>query len=265
MACIIGDQTLSYYYDAGTVDQSASDTDTYSDGFESEILLWLDNFNRADESLYDAENWVTVGNLRDEIAVKSNQLKMWSRSVGAVPVRDYSYWDKTYGNDQFSKLIFKSGTLRGWTGLAIGVDTSGEFGDVTMYQAIYDEDTDDVYLYKYENERLIVDGTLLDTYSVTLNDGDSFWLERIGTAIKVKINGSDVISETDSDITGGKVGLSTRAWVGAPNGEAFVIYEDWAGGDIHTLWDREISMYVTYTAGAMATGNFGLTIVGAGR
>jgi hypothetical protein len=30
-----------------------------------------------------------------------------------------------------------------------------------------------------------------------------------------------------------------------PNEETYNFYHNWAGGEAHTLWDREISMYVT--------------------
>lgn len=266
IAVIIGDQTLSYYYDAGNVDQSASDTDTYSDGFESEIKLWLDDFNRDNSNDMGSSHWGQVGNVVGDTTINDNKLKIFSKFANGAAIRCFAYMDKTYGNDHFSRVIYKSSVNRGATGPSIRIDPEGEGqGNVTMYQALYDDDDNNVYLYKYVDERLIVDGTLLDTYSATLLDGDYLDLRGTGTTISVEINESEVSSVTDGDITTGKVGVSSRSWVGVPNEEGSNFFDNWAGGEFHTLWDRAISMYVTYTAGAMATGNLGLTTVGAGR
>lgn len=264
IAVIIGDQTLSYYYDAGTVDQSASDTDTYSDGFESEILLWLDDVNRADDGDLGL-SWQEKENTAGIIKLVSNEIHIQSRVAGGTPGRGFGYFDKTHNTDvQFSKLIFKS-EASGISGPSIRIDPDGVAqGNVSLYQAAYDPDNTRIDLYEYDDERLVVDGTILDTYSVTLSANDAVWLEGDGTSLTVKVNGSSVITATSSAVATGNVGLSSRALMGS-NGALTMNWDNWAGGDIHTLWDRAISMYVTYTAGAMATGNLGLTIVGAGR
>ncbi len=263
IAVIIGDQTMSYYYDAGSVDQSASDTNTYSSGFESEILLWLDSFNKSDRNDLGL-SW-NEEEVSSTLTIVSNELFISTKTAGGVSSRGAANWDKTYDTDHhFSKLIFKSETS-GWGGPCARVTWDGvDSGNVKLYQAMYDSAVEKIDLYVYDNERLIVDGTVLDTYNVTLSDGDSVWIEPNGTTIEVKVNGSTVISEIDGTIETGQAGVASRTYVGGANNTA-TLWDNWAGGDIHTLWDREISMYVTYTAGAMATGNLGLTIVGAGR
>ncbi len=204
----------------------------------SDLFNDVDNFQRANNGTLGGV-WVESESPTSvTCSVADTLLKIWSM-MSTTSFKGYAYWNDTYGDDQYASVTFHSAAQRGYGGPSIRIDPNGSHSNATLYQAIYDEDTDNVYLYKYVNETLISDGTLLGTYAVTIVDYDVLTLQGIGSDIRVKINGVTVIQVTDTAIATGKAGVSSRTWSGAPTGDSYIRFRKFEVGEasLNNSWE----------------------------
>lgn len=155
--------------------------------------LVCDNFNRANSTDLGT-NW-TVINGNYNWRLQTNQADFNVASIGA----EY-YNTGTFANDQYAQAICKStetGTARG-AGACVRVTNPGS---VTTFYLVM-AGTSTLWLYK------IVSGTYTQLGTGTAAAvNDVVRIEAQGTTIRVKVNGTERISVTDTSITSGVPGL----------------------------------------------------------
>jgi len=173
--------------------------------------LATDNFNRANADDLGS-NWTGVTGL-DRFHILSNAAE---RILGEDSADFYN--GVSWPNDQYSQVVIKT-VGPDVEGFGAGPMVRAASGAMTLYFAV--PHTGECELFK------IVSGswTLLAQGGTAPSVDDVLYLEAQGTALKTKLNGSDELSTTDSDISSGNAGI-----YGGANGEASTA-DDWAGGD----------------------------------
>jgi hypothetical protein len=157
-----------------------------------------DNFNRANGAM--GSNWTTWGSLPPHIA--SNEVK---GGGNASPDAGGAYWSaNTFGNDQYSEVQVLGAIISGnWQGPVVRADATGQNDYTVIY---YNGSTYVLALYKKISNAYTQIGS---NYNLpgALNSGDVVRIEASGTTLTVKLNGTAVITQTDSAIAGGSPGL----------------------------------------------------------
>lgn len=127
----------------------------------------------------------------------------------------------SFGSDQSASITAKS-TLSGdasqYLGLVLRSDGFAE-GSGTMYQFFTDGGSDTRIV-------KVLAGTFsdLDTNNaVTVAVDDVLEFSVVGTALEVTLNGSPILTATDSDIAGGTTGIVAGSQFGA----GFLFFDDW--------------------------------------
>lgn len=162
--------------------------------------LFTDNFNRANGSL-DVNPWIVIGGGTGTCAIVSNQVRVTTAGVDAA---DY-YIGVTPNADQYAsvKVIACAGSDR-----SVGpiLRTANPSTARTYYSA-------EVHgplgagapiLIRYWNAGT---PTTLTNSTATVASGDVIGLEAIGTALKMYINGTQVLSTTHGSLTTGFTGI----------------------------------------------------------
>ena len=168
----------------------------------------------------------------NDLSLRNNHLRTVNCFGG------FAYWNASYSADQYSTLVYfgPSGEDQGNDigGPAVRINTSGDQTQPTLYYAEYDRLNHAIKLWKHvsngiQSQPLNQSGTQLgSSYTATLAQGDALELDAIGTTISVLLNGSVIISATDSAISGGVAGVAVR---GTGTSGAFE-WTDWYGGNL---------------------------------
>lgn len=163
--------------------------------------LATDNFNRADGGL--GASWTTFAGVAP--AISSNQCIASGTSKGLA-----YYNGVTWPANQWSQVIVNSsgGNDGGPKVRASGTDCYyvQQFGGTLEVQ-------------RYNNNAPV---TIATVGGSLLSAGGTLYLEAVGNALVVKVNGTTVISTTDNTIASGNAGVYC---------DNNSILDDWAGGD----------------------------------
>src|SRR5271169_5071598 len=179
-----------------------------------------DNFARANGGL--GANWTATAD--GGLVISSDQ------AVGAASGNAGDMWTAdTFTSDQYSQVMLTSTQLAAtqWVGPSVRAQNSG----LNAYVAIYfwNNGSPEIMLFLRNNGNW---SQLGSSYSVSpLGAGAVLGLQAAGSSLSVTVNGTVVISATDTTFTGGAPGLMTNAaahaaaWAGgsgaAPSGSAF--------------------------------------------
>ena len=189
-----------------------------------------DNFSRADGPL--GANWTDISD--GAMAISSGTV------IGTAGRVTGDVWNaNTFASDQFSQIQLTSAQLTGgqWVGPAVRVQNSGQDGYVGFYY--WNNGSPELMLYKRASGSF---DQLGSTYnSGPLAAGTQLQLEAVGSRISLLLNGAQVISASDSSITGGAPGI--MAYGSAQAGS-------WSGGDV-----------VSYPIGGTVTGLSGTVVL----
>lgn len=194
-------------------------------------VLASDNFNRADNADLGASWDVLTGN---------NAFSIVANAVSPANVGDDSAESNnsvTWPNDQYSQVVLITSGYSGGAndGVGVGVALRCATGARTFYRIVA--------------AGAISNGTELAKFVAgsytSLGNSSQAWVttnilygEAVGTTIKVKRNGTDIISVTDSAITSGRPGLSHSG----PSAAA--VLDDWEGGDLGVAFTPVLSHLV---------------------
>ena len=190
-----------------------------------------DNFARPDGLL--GSNW-TLG--LNTLSVYNNQVQ--SNTAGTS--QTIAYWNaNSFANDQFSKLVLSAAEINS-TASGVGVcvrcsSTSGGNGYVFYGLSV-----------GYFQWGKVVDGTftLFNQTGRVANVGDVIELDAVGTTITGLVNGTQIFSVTDSDLSSGNAGIS-----GYGQGTD-VMANNWAAGDLPVMaTNQEVTLLGSATAG----------------
>jgi hypothetical protein len=186
-----------------------------------------DNFNRADSTGLGA-NWSAVSGF--------HELDVVSHEAGASAADGSSKFDlwthDTFGADQFSEAVADSTAASFATAVCVRMTTSA----LTQYSGGCRNDT-------FGNNRQRIwkwvagSATSLAVSSTTdIADGDDIRLEVSGTSLTLKVNGSTVLTATDSAISTGQPGLECRLNTSILSNAGFFqgvnTSKQWSGGDL---------------------------------
>ena len=170
-----------------------------------------DNFARANGSL--GPNWTDISD--GGLAISSDAV------IGTVGSVTGDAWTaNTFNSDQFSQVTVTSTQLTGgqWIGPAVRVQNSGQNAYVALYN--WNSGSPELMLFKRSGGGW---AQISGVYSVSpLAAGTQLELTAVGSAITLYENGTQVLSATDSSITGGAPGIMAYG-----NAEA----GSWSGGD----------------------------------
>jgi len=170
-----------------------------------------DNFARADGSL--GPNWTDISD--GGLAISSDAV------IGkAGSVTGDAWTANTFNSDQFSQVTVTSTQLTGgqWIGPAVRMQNSGQNAYVALYN--WNSGSPQLLLFKRSGGGWT---QISGVYSVSpLQAGTQLELTAVGSAISLFDNGIEVLSATDSSITGGAPGI-----VAYGNAEV----DNWSGGN----------------------------------
>lgn len=183
----------------------------------------LDNFNRSNEALEASSNWTQVAaNSNISADVVSNVLRI--NSTSGFQIARYTY-DITPANDQYLKWVWKppSGSFFYVFDTFVRLSVDG-FNQYSGYGLQYGSGSGGyLQLKRWDNDSEVDLGS---SYSVALADGDEVALEAEGSTIRVKVNGSTVITQTSATYTSGKSGFR------AVQDNGYIQIDDWETGDL---------------------------------
>jgi Putative esterase len=208
----------------------------------ADVTTVSDDFNRANGSL--GSDWTDMADggmaiSSDAVAggnANGNTGDMWSAN--------------TFGSDQFSQIQLTGTQLTG--GQWIGVTVRAQDGGADNYTGLY--------FWNYGNPELMLfsrsDGNWTELGGAVptgpLPGGTVLELDASGSTISLLENGSQVITATDTSITGGAPGI--MAFGTATGG-------DWTGGDLGSSGSGSGTPPVTYTVGGTVTGLTGTVVL----
>ena len=182
---------------------------------------YTDNFNLyTNGGLGGQGNWVLSATT--DITVNNSQIQQQIGAPGAQTSR--VYYNQSLENNQYSQLTIVSNPMTGGDGtinsigVAVRMNASG-------HGYLFLVSHEDMVLTKYTGQY----SPNLDTSSSFVEAGDVIKIEAIGTSIKAYVNGQEVFSVTDSDISSGYAGLC--GW-GGYRYPPFITADDWEGGDL---------------------------------
>ena len=199
----------------------------------SGTLTASDDFNRADGAL--GGNWTAMS---DGAMTISSQMVVGRSSGQSGDTRTA----ETYTSDQYSQVQLTSTQLTGvqWIGPAVRSQNGGQ----NLYLGIYfwNNGSPQLRLYKRTSGGFTQLGSSYPTGG--LPAGATLGLTATGAAISFLLNGSPVITITDTSLTGGAPGIMAYG-----TGEA----DNWAGGDV--------AGGASYTIGGTVSGLSGTVVL----
>lgn len=174
-------------------------------------ILASDAFTQANGSI-NASNWTpTAGFGSGSLPVTvSNQV---FNSSGQH--RYAFYTGTTWPNDQYSQVVLKQ--FKG----AVLVRVASVSSEVNAYYFEASTLSTTINLVKYTNNSGF---SVLDTDTATVNANDVMYLEIQGTSLVAKLNGTTVLTATDSSFSSGSPGFG-HGNIGDDT------LDDWVGGD----------------------------------
>jgi K+-transporting ATPase c subunit len=193
-------------------------------------LTASDNFSRADGPL--GPNWADVSD--GGLAISSGAV------IGkAGQVTGDTWIADTFTSDQFSQVQVTSTQLSGtqWIGPAVRMQNGGQTGYVGIYY--WNSGSPELMLFKRVSGGWAQVGNVYN--SGPLAAGTQLELQAVGSTISFLDNGTQVISVTDSGITGGAPGIMAYGAAEAGN---------WSGGDT-----------ANYTVGGTVSGLSGTVVL----
>lgn len=170
---------------------------------------YSDNFNRANESPISSP-WVSPGPWHEAMSIDNSKAKATQSSSDSG-----AYYNASLSANQYSQAVFDE-TYCYNKGVAVRMSSSVMEGYVAIATG-----TTSVSLEKFVNDAWV--GQIGSTSSVDFTGGKIIRIEAEGTTVRVKVDGSTVISVTDTSISSGFSGI----W--AKGGHTI---DDWAGGDL---------------------------------
>ena len=181
--------------------------------------LASDNFNRADGGL--GSNWTTTtGDSAPTIV--SNAVRVSATATG----NSAFYNAVTWPNDQWSEVVISACSGTGEVGAIVRAAPAANTYYYAAVQGTLGAGAA-VNIHKF------VAGTFspMVNTTATVVANDVLRLEAEGTTIRLKINGSTVLSTTDGSISSGSAGVSPYVDSGA---DTQSILDSWQGGDFNT-------------------------------
>ena len=181
-----------------------------------------DNFNRADGA--PGSGWVTMNSHRSPAAIVSNQLVFPQQSpFDQGVIRTEATWNGDHYSEIAAPLTFTGNAV----GPAVRMQGTSAVDPTTptlaMYSAIWLGSTS-IALY------VTPDGgnftQLGSTYATSVTPGDRLRLTVTGSTLVVTLNGTPIITATDTSITGGKPGILANTASGT------MACDNWAGGNV---------------------------------
>jgi hypothetical protein len=204
-------QTCTVANGSGTVASASVTNVAVSCTATSSATSASDNFARADGSL--GPNWTDISD--GGLAISSGAV------IGKVGSVTGDAWTaNSFGGDQFSQVAVTSTQLTGgqWIGPAVRVQNSGQNAYLGMYN--WNSGSPQLILFKRSGG-----GWAQISAAVSISPlaaGTQLQLTAVGSAISLFENGIEVVSATDSSITGGAPGIMAYG-----NGQA----GSWSGGN----------------------------------
>lgn len=201
-------------------------------------VVYQDDFNRANSGdpggvwLY-GERTDTAG---DELSIVSNQLQLFTQNgQGNAGVM---FWPAANIVNQYASVTFVSGNGSDALGMSVratapGTSPNKDWGDFSGYWVMLGTGANAAKLVESNNDNLaaqpdccIVHGTF------TITNGQTVELRAIGSTISVHVNGSQVLSITDSTLASGQVGFVVRGSSGATYGTETTLVDNFVGGPL---------------------------------
>ena len=204
-------QTCTVANGSGTVASANVTNVAVSCTASSSATSASDNFARADGSL--GPNWTDISD--GGLAISSDAV------IGKVGSVTGDAWTaNTFTSDQFSQVAVTSAQLTGgqWIGPAVRVQNSGQNAYLGMYN--WNSGSPQLILFKRSGG-----GWAQISAAVSISPlaaGTQLQLTAVGSAISLFENGIEVVSATDSSITGGAPGIMAYG-----NGQV----DSWSGGN----------------------------------
>jgi S-formylglutathione hydrolase FrmB len=204
-------QTCTVANGSGTVASANVTNVAVSCTATSSATSATDNFARPDGSL--GPNWTDISD--GGLAISSGAV------IGKVGSVTGDAWTaNTFTSDQFSQVAVTSTQLTGgqWIGPAVRVQNSGQNAYLGMYN--WNSGSPQLILFKRSGG-----GWAQISAAVSISPlaaGTQLQLTAVGSAISLFENGIEVVSATDSSITGGAPGIMAYG-----NGQV----DSWSGGN----------------------------------
>jgi hypothetical protein len=235
-------QTCTITGGSGTMPAAAITTITVTCTTPASGSTASDDFNRADGSL--GPNWTDMAD--GGLAIASDAV---TGTAAAGPSGDM--WTAgAFGSDQFSQIQLTGTQLTGgqWIGVTVRAQDGGQDGYTGLY------------FWNYGNPELMLfarsDGNWSQLGGAVptgpLPGGTVLEVDASGPAISLLENGAQVITATDTSITGGAPGI--MAFGTAQAG-------DWAGGDLGSSPGPGSGPTAAYTVGGAVTGLTGPVVL----
>lgn len=174
-----------------------------------------DDFNRANGAL--GADWTTV---MGSILIESNQVRPSSGGNDSLV-----YWSSdVFANDQYAELTYAAEGTFAPIGPAVRVSGTSSANANGYALHLGTDANGNARLMRFLNGT----GTILST-STGWVAGDIARIEADGTTIRVKRNGVELSSITDSNVASGSAGMSSYNAFGGERGD------NWSGGDLNAL------------------------------
>jgi hypothetical protein len=184
-----------------------------------------DDFNRSLSNNLGT-GWSEVESEVTVLAIRTNALRMQSSGGGK---RGFAFRDTVFGNNQFSEAEYVSDNLFGpFAGPAVRIDPASTLTNFTGYAIIIF--ATGYQIFKWVNATIADDTERVDIGTPVFTPivaGEVVRLEASGTTLRVLIDGVEKISETDSDIAGGRVGFLQEGRTVAGD----TVMDNFLGGD----------------------------------
>jgi hypothetical protein len=196
-----------------------SDSTLSSDGSDASTRTTaFDDFNRADNTNLGSD-WTTIGGaLARSPGISSNG----ATCCPDVPNDESTaLWMAPFTPDQFSQI-----TVVGVSDVIIGVVVRGSKAEATAYFCGKDRNSfsdDGLRIVRWSVNAF----ELTTSTDTTLTSGDVLRLEVVGTTLTCSINGSTVLTASNTALASGQPGFLLQS---AVSGGAAV--DDWSGGEL---------------------------------
>lgn len=210
----------------------------------------VDAFERADNNSLGTD-WTESEAAAADIKVLTGRLFVSADSMAT--------YTGTWNNDQSSQVTyFASSSYHSGPAVRLSGTRTSLSGYIVTYEKFTytDAGVTMLVLWKYSAVALAA-GTILGSLSKVLNSSDVLKLEVIGTTINVRVNGTIVLTKTDSTVATGSPGVA--GWA-VTAGQGSATFSDWNGGGLSTSGAIDLSGVLVGPAGATSRRIYGFKV-----
>ena len=208
----------------------------------ADVTTASDNFDRANGSL--GSNWTDMAD--GGLAISSDAVT----GTNASGMSGDMWSADAFGSDQFSQIELTGTQLSGgqWIGATVRAQDGGDDNYTGLY--FWDYSNPELMLFKRSGGNWTELGGAVPTGPLAA--GTVLEVDASGSTISLLENGSQVITATDTSITGGAPGIMAFGTSTAG---------DWTGGDLDVSGSGSGTPPATYTVGGTVTGLTGTVVL----